>query len=355
MTSAQPSFRLFLIMETSPAIPVSILRQGHVLMNEAAPGLRANVLELMRFVPQQMLSSGPSEKGRIFFLLCWLHAVLIQRLRYVPLAFSKAYEFNDADFKAALGRLDLWINAAAKSKTNVDPENLPWLAMRFIMRDYAMGGRIDTTQDLLVLDSLIKQLFNPGSFELAFSLTGSEHAGEPFELRLEDERSWQSFHDFISQKLPEMEDPRVLGLPATAAQVIAVKEAEALVTALRNMRAAGSVHALASADVAEDAIPRWMTDSAALCGQLLEGLPKVRRWQPSWAPIDSESADGRTRRQHFIGPHQPVLLARTNLLLRCYTTCAVGSASRQEGFARRRSTDKSHPRHHVRSRQEPRP
>jgi dynein heavy chain 1 len=38
-------FRLFLTMETSPNIPINILRLGRVIMNEPPPGIRANILE----------------------------------------------------------------------------------------------------------------------------------------------------------------------------------------------------------------------------------------------------------------------------------------------------------------------
>lgn len=65
------SFRLFLTMETNPAIPVSILRQSRVIMNEPPPGIRANILESLKSISPARLSAGPMEKTRLFFLLSW--------------------------------------------------------------------------------------------------------------------------------------------------------------------------------------------------------------------------------------------------------------------------------------------
>jgi len=86
--SPSKSFRLFLTMETNPVIPINILRQSRVIMNEPPPGVRANLLDTLRGLPQNRLTTGPAEKARLFFLLAWFHAVVQERLRYLPLGWS---------------------------------------------------------------------------------------------------------------------------------------------------------------------------------------------------------------------------------------------------------------------------
>lgn len=65
------SFRLFLTMETNPTIPVSILRQACVVMNEPPPGIKANLLETLNGIPPARFAAGPAEKARLYFLLAW--------------------------------------------------------------------------------------------------------------------------------------------------------------------------------------------------------------------------------------------------------------------------------------------
>lgn len=54
----------------------------------------------------------PSERARLYFLLGWFHAIIQERLRYVPLGWAKKYEFNESDLRVAvdtLGKLFLII------------------------------------------------------------------------------------------------------------------------------------------------------------------------------------------------------------------------------------------------------
>lgn len=203
-------------METTASIPTSILRQGRIIMNEPAAGLRANLLELLQSVPSSMLQSGPVEKARAIFLLCWLHAVLTQRLRFAPLAFTKLYDFNDADFNAALGRLDAWINQAARSKTHLDPSDFPWAALKIAIAEYAFGGRIDIDRDREVLNSFVDHLFRSEAFDLDFAMTKTGFKGP-------DQTTWLDFLAWAAG-LPEKEPPSLLGLPAFATKVLAVQD-----------------------------------------------------------------------------------------------------------------------------------
>jgi dynein heavy chain 1 len=60
----------------------------------------------------------PSERARLYFLLAWFHAIVQERLRYVPLGWAKHYEFNESDLRVACDTLDTWIEAAAVVSTN---------------------------------------------------------------------------------------------------------------------------------------------------------------------------------------------------------------------------------------------
>lgn len=216
--SPAQGFRLFLTMETNPVVPVNILRQSRIIMNEPPPGVRANLLDTLRGLPTASLKSGPAEKPRLLFLLAWLHAVVQERLRYLPLGWSKSYEFNDSDFVAAYKTIDSWITALAKGKANVDPAAIPWVALRTIIKQAVYGGRIDSDYDQRVLDAFVDAVFTPKAYDPDFALVNLDKP-----LLVPEGTSMQQFIDW-AQALPEHEPPSWLSLPGTAERVVAAAE-----------------------------------------------------------------------------------------------------------------------------------
>lgn len=90
-------FRLFLSMESSPKIPVNLLRASRVLMYEQPAGVRANMRDSLLSVSLRA-AKPPGEKARLYLLLSFLHAVIQERLRYAPsLGWKGFWEFNDSD------------------------------------------------------------------------------------------------------------------------------------------------------------------------------------------------------------------------------------------------------------------
>ena len=92
-----PDFRLFLSMESSPKIPVNLLRASRVLMYEQPAGIRANMKDSLSSLADKA-TKPPVEKARLYLLLSFLHAVVQERLRYAPsLGWTSFWEFNDSD------------------------------------------------------------------------------------------------------------------------------------------------------------------------------------------------------------------------------------------------------------------
>jgi dynein heavy chain 1, cytosolic len=90
-------FRLFLSMESSPKIPVNLIRASRVLMYEQPAGIRANMKDSLSSLSVRAIKA-PVEKARIYLLLSFLHAVIQERLRYAPtLGWKGFWEFNDSD------------------------------------------------------------------------------------------------------------------------------------------------------------------------------------------------------------------------------------------------------------------
>jgi dynein heavy chain 1 len=97
-----PDFRLFLSMETSPKIPVNLLRASRVLSYEQPAGIRANMKDSLSSLADKA-TKAPVEKARVYLVLSFLHAVIQERLRYAPtLGWKGFWEFNDSDVSPLL-------------------------------------------------------------------------------------------------------------------------------------------------------------------------------------------------------------------------------------------------------------
>lgn len=64
-------------------------------------------------MPASRMMKAPSERARLYFLLAWFHAIVQERLRYVPLGWAKYYEFTESDLRVACDTLDTWIESTA--------------------------------------------------------------------------------------------------------------------------------------------------------------------------------------------------------------------------------------------------
>lgn len=173
--SLQPhnGFRLFLTMEISPRVPVNLLRAGRIFVFEPPPGIRAKLLRTFSTVPPTRIMRVPSERARLYFLLAWFHAIVQERLRYVPLGWAKNYEFNESDLRVACDTLDTWIDSTAMGRTNLPPEKVPWDAIVTLLSQSIYGGKIDNDFDQRLLTSFLSKLFTERSFEADFALVAN--------------------------------------------------------------------------------------------------------------------------------------------------------------------------------------
>jgi dynein heavy chain 1, cytosolic len=215
------TFRLFLTMEANPSIPVNLLRQSRIIMNEPPPGIKANLLDSLNNISSTRLSQGPAEKVRLYFLLAWFHAIVQERLRYVPLGWSKSYDFNDSDMASAFTTIDTWLHSVAKGRANVNPSQIPWDAIRTLIKQSVYGGRVDSDFDQRILDAFVDDLFTPAAYNVDFNLVPGANAAQV--LAAPDGTKLDQFLGWV-KGLPDREPPSWLSLPPTAERVIAIAQ-----------------------------------------------------------------------------------------------------------------------------------
>ncbi|WWC91126.1 uncharacterized protein L201_006067 [Kwoniella dendrophila CBS 6074] len=274
--SPNRNFRLFLTMETNPVIPVNILRQSRIIMNEPPPGVRANLLDTLKGIPQARISTGPAEKSRLFFLLAWFHAVVQERLRYLPLGWSKGYEFNDSDFDAALNTIDSWLTALAKGKANVDPAQIPWIALRTLIKQAVYGGRVDSDYDQRVVDAFVDKIFTCQAYDPDFKLVEQAENGG---LNVPEGTQMNQYIQW-AQALPEKEPPAWLSLPGTAEGLVAAAEGDAMMVKLRKMRTTDDEEDDSGPAANSSGRPAWMTILKGHAEEWLTSLPKTLTTPP---------------------------------------------------------------------------
>ena len=220
------NFRLFLTSEMNDKLPTSLLRMCQTFVYEPPAGIKASLTRSLAAIPEERMNAAPSERSRLYFLLAWFHATILERLEYCPVGWSKVYEFSETDFNCALKSFDGWIDEVAKGRTHVDPETeIPWDALHAMLGQSLYGGRVDNEFDQRLLDSFIQKLFCAESFGSTFALAASESSTESstesssFTLKNPEGNKKKQFMEWIEQ-LPNKNSPTWLGLPETAEDML---------------------------------------------------------------------------------------------------------------------------------------
>lgn len=97
--------------------------------------------------------------------------MVLERLRFEPIGWSKAFEFSETDRFCAMDAMDEWLDRLALSRSNVDPNDIPWDALHKMLVQYVYGGRIDNLFDTARLTSFVENLFSAEAYNAQFALS----------------------------------------------------------------------------------------------------------------------------------------------------------------------------------------
>nr|KAJ3421295.1 hypothetical protein HK105_003977 [Polyrhizophydium stewartii] len=285
---AGSTLRLFLTLEISPNLPLNLLRMSRNLVFEPPAGIKASMTESLGSVPRSLVASGPLEKTRLFFMLAWLHAIVLDRLRYLPVGWTKSYDFNDSDFDMALQLVDAWLSSVSHGRANVAPSQIPWPALKSLISQNVYGGKIDVAGDQRTLNVLVDEVFSPAMFDADFMLVESE-AGladsgvpSPEGVRLEYFVAWVNG---LKDTLP----PSWIGLPADSDILLKQSKGSALLGKLRRINE-GLADSQESAK--SEGRSNWVTLLRESVDKWLASLPEKL---PSGPASSSAAADPMAR------------------------------------------------------------
>ena len=98
--STHQDFRIFVTSEINPKLPTGLLRLCDLIVAEAPTGIRASMTRFFSSISRSRLEN--PVRNRLYLMLAWTHAVIQERLRYIPNGWSEKYEFTEADASHAL-------------------------------------------------------------------------------------------------------------------------------------------------------------------------------------------------------------------------------------------------------------
>ena len=214
----------------------------------------------------------PIERCRLHFLLAWFHAVIGERLRYVPIGWSKFYEFNESDQKCALDAIDEWIDIHAKDKQNISPDKIPWDAIRTIIHQSMYGGKIDNDYDMKILESLVNLYFNPKTYDFNYPLFKSSNTNANI-LTIPDKKNNAGYLEWINN-LPSVESPEWSGLPNNAEKLVRETAARRFITEMNKIQGVEDEELTTVSDSpGKSTQASWLVIVENKSSKLLKGLP----------------------------------------------------------------------------------
>lgn len=216
-------------MEFNPKVPTTLIRQTFKIVFEPPEGIKASLQRSYKQVITAVKSDrAPAERAKLHFVIAWLHAVILERLRFTPLGWTKKYEFNEADQRCALETIDEAINALGE-RQNIPHDKLPWDGIRAILRISLYGGKIDNEFDTKVLEALINYFCNQQVFDSNYPLFITNDETEA--LKVPSAAKYSQYVQWIEQ-LPDKQTPQWAGLPLAVEKVLRESQGHRVISKL---------------------------------------------------------------------------------------------------------------------------
>jgi len=214
-------FRLFLTSEAHHKFPPILLQQSLKMTFESPPGIKKNLQRTYDSWSPDFIKQGkaPLMRSQLLFCLAWFHAIVQERRNYIPQGWTKFYEFSTGDFRAGTMALETACEGT-----------IDWQTIHGLMMDAVYGGRVDDPYDLRILGTFLKRYFND-------RLVGGRDAEISPGVLLPSSTDHAEYMALI-EKLPEIDEPGLFGLPSNIERSLQRTTSEAVIAQLRQLSAA---------------------------------------------------------------------------------------------------------------------
>ncbi|CBZ25938.1 putative dynein heavy chain, partial [Leishmania mexicana MHOM/GT/2001/U1103] len=152
--NTHPSFRLWLTSMPNAHFPVAVLQNGVKMTNEPPKGLQANVSRSVGAYSGEFLESCQKsvELKKLFFSMCFFHALLQERRKFGPLGWNIAYEFTSGDLGCCAAQIKMFLDKYAE---------VPYTVIRELSGNIHYGGRVTDEWDRRTLNTLLERFVTP--------------------------------------------------------------------------------------------------------------------------------------------------------------------------------------------------
>ncbi len=97
---AEPKFRLWLTAELRSKFPVSLIKRCVKFVMQVPNRLKVNVnRSFTSLQPTYQIGTKNVFKLQAFLLLSWFHGLILEQKNFIPLGWSKEYEFGMGDLR----------------------------------------------------------------------------------------------------------------------------------------------------------------------------------------------------------------------------------------------------------------
>ncbi|CAK0888334.1 unnamed protein product [Prorocentrum cordatum] len=251
-------FRVFLSSSPSPKFPIQLLQTCIKMTAEPPKGLKANIVRLLMNTTEEDYGRARETQKyrRLFFSLCWFHAILLERRKFKMLGWNVAYDFNDSDFDICENIIQMYLDE--------NPSEIPWDAIRYLIAEANYGGRVTEAPDNRVLRSYVNDFFCPRALEPKFFLSALTTYYIP------EDGSLQSYRNY-AKDLPFAEAPEAFGEHMNAEISSSIADTNTLLSTLISMQADTGGGGGESTNKDEQVMQT--------CNSLLEKLPDNIDWE----------------------------------------------------------------------------
>lgn len=183
------NFALFLTcLLTAKNIPLALITKSVVLTYEETPSFKRVLLNSLEYLWTQQISQLNIAKT-IVLLVSWLHAILQEQLKFVPISFAKKYDFSEADLTSTAAYLNSLFQSFG-DRTTVRIEEVPWREILSILGTVIYGGKVSVVEDNKFCQELAEELFQEKACDEDFVLPKTGHLTIPHDGDLESYKRW---------------------------------------------------------------------------------------------------------------------------------------------------------------------
>ncbi|CDI82515.1 hypothetical protein EPH_0040020 [Eimeria praecox] len=223
-----PDFRLWLSSEPTPHFPLALLQRSTKICIERPRGVKANLQRLLQQRTEedmQRVAGGEERYKRLFFSLCWLHSLLIERGKFHNFGWNTPASFSDSDFFVGDSLLATYCEQSASE--------FPWDAVRFRIAGACYGGRLTDERDMRLLRVYCNDCFNPQVLANDFKFQGLQQYPMP------EDTSLTGLRQYV-RELPAIDPPELFGQHVNAEIQSQIEEAEELFATLLSIQLPGA-------------------------------------------------------------------------------------------------------------------